>query len=109
MSRKSLLLLPHSTPVRESTSKVGKGLYSSFWIQPFRGRVFHPVASRGIPATSAFFSRLIASEVVLLEENALGVLDWAITLRLWNMKRLMFCVGFATAKIKPIFLMPRAL
>jgi hypothetical protein len=56
--------------VRESTSKVGKGLYSSFWIQPFRGRVFHPVASRGIPATSAFFSRLIASEVVLLEENA---------------------------------------
>src|SRR6266480_3732120 len=46
VSRKSLFLLPHSTPVRESTSKVGKGLYSSFWIQPFRGWVFHPVASR---------------------------------------------------------------
>jgi hypothetical protein len=33
----------------------------------------------------------------------LGVIDWAITLRLWNMKRLMFCVGFATAKISRFF------
>src|SRR4029077_3252742 len=33
----------------------------------------------------------------------LGVLDWAITLRLWSMDRLMFCVGFAAAKISRFF------
>src|SRR6266487_713012 len=33
----------------------------------------------------------------------LGVIDWAITLRLWNMNRLVFCVGFATAKTSRFF------
>jgi hypothetical protein len=33
----------------------------------------------------------------------LGVIDSAITLRLWNMDRLMFCVGFATAKTSRFF------
>jgi len=56
-----------------------------------------------IPAASAFLRDQMRFAVVLLEKMRLGVLDWAITLRLWNMKRLMFCVGFATAKRSRFF------
>src|SRR6266487_1242 len=64
-----------------------------------RGRTFHPIASRHSCRRVRFLRDQLRSQRFCLKKMRLGVLDWAITLRLWNMKHLMFCVGFATAKI----------
>jgi hypothetical protein len=39
----------------------------------------------------------------LLKKMRLGVMDWAITQRLWNMNRLILCVGFERRREVPFF------
>jgi hypothetical protein len=50
-----------------------------------------------------FFARPNALAVVFLKKMRLGVMDWAITLRRWNMNSLMLRVEFATANRNPFF------
>src|SRR5207247_5823432 len=104
VSRKSLFLLRHSRPIRKSTSQIGKGLGISSSIPPLtRGRCVIPSHLGHSAGKMRFLRYQMHLQWFCWKKMRLGVLDWAITLRLWNMKRLMFCVGFATAKISRFF------
>src|SRR5207247_8851448 len=70
-------------------------------------RVFPPADSHCccfVPFSSEFsqgvhfFARRNALTVVLFKKKRLRVMDWSITLRLWNMNRLISCVGLAAAR-----------
>jgi hypothetical protein len=87
----------------KSTSKRGKGLTQKFLDRTANALDFSSVLIREFLQASVFLARRNALTGVLLKKMRLAAMDWAITLRRWNMTILISRVELATAKRSPSF------
>jgi hypothetical protein len=89
--------------IRKSTSKTGKQLGDGFGLGGSRGQDVSPWRLGRSSGKMRFLRDQMHLQLFCWKKMRLGVIDWAITLRLWNMDRVMSCVGFATAKTSRFF------